>query len=348
MLNLPRLENQELKGKKVLVRADLDISEGEDYRLQTLVPTLKLLNEKGAQIILMGHRGRPNGIRDENLSLKGLAPVLSKIIGKQVTFIDIFDSKFSETRPLDNEAIILLENLRFDPGEESNDPEFVKNFIKKLGDFYGGATSFAYINDAFASSHREHASIVGVPKILSHAAGVRFSLEVENLSKVLENPQKPVVFLVSGLKEDKLSEVEPLKKIADKILIAGRLPDYLKDDNPLRKDPQIIVADLIPDKEDITLSSVEKFKEEINKAGTIVVAGPMGKYEDEGHRQGTKNVFEIVANSSAFKVAGGGDSVAAINLLGLASKFDWISVGGGAMLEFLVKGTLPGIQALLG
>jgi phosphoglycerate kinase len=177
--------------------------------------------------------------------------------------------------------------------------------------------------------------------------------EVENLSKVLDPSAgsghgKPVVFLISGVKEDKLSSVEPLKKIADKILIAGRLPDYLGDDSPLRNDPQILVADLIADKEDITLNSVDRFKKEIAKAGTIVVAGPMGKYEDEGHRQGTAAVFEAVSNSPAFKIAGGGDSVAAINLLKLATKFDWISVGGGAMLEFLVKGTLPGIEALLG
>jgi phosphoglycerate kinase len=338
-MNLPRLENQELKGKRVLVRADLDVAEGEDYRLKALIPTLELLNQKGAQIILMGHRGRPNGVRDENLSLKGLAPVLSKIIGKQVTFIDIFDSKFSETGPLDNEAIFLLENLRFEAGEEANNPEFAKKLAEN-GDFF--------VNDAFASSHREHASIVSLPKLLPHAAGVRFNQEVENLSRVFENPKRPVVFLISGLKEDKLSYIEPLETFCDKILLAGRLPDYLGDEHQLRKDPKVMVGDLIADKEDITLSTVEKFKKEIEKAGTIVVAGPMGKYEDEGHRQGTKAVFEIVANCSAFKVAGGGDSVAAINLLRLAEKFDWISVGGGAMLEFLAKGTLPGIQALLG
>jgi phosphoglycerate kinase len=318
-MNLPKLENQELKGKKVLVRADLDVDEKEDYRLQALLPTLKLLQEKEAEIILMGHRGRPEGKIVEDLKMNPVEERLKQIAS---------GINFS-----------VLENLRFNIGEEKNDIEFTKELAKN-GEFY--------VNESFATSHRDAASITGLPKLLPHAAGLRLEKEVENLSKVFDNPQKPVVFLISGVKEDKLSSVEPLKKIADKILIAGRLPDYLGDDHPLRKDSQVVVADLIPDKEDITLNSIERFKEELEKAGTIVVAGPMGKYEDEGHQQGTKGVFEAVANSSAFKIAGGGDSVAAINLLELGSKFDWISVGGGAMLEFLVKRTLPGIEALLG
>jgi phosphoglycerate kinase len=318
-MGLPKLENQDLKNKKVLVRADLDVDEKEDYRLQALLPTLKLLQEKEAEIILIGHRGRPEGKVVEDLKMKPVEERLKKIASK---------INFS-----------VLENLRFNIGEEKNDIEFTKELAKN-GEFY--------VNESFATSHRNAASITGLPKLLPHAAGLRLEKEVENLSKVFDSPQKPVVFLISGVKEDKLSSVEPLKKIADKILIAGRLPDYLGDDSPLRKDSQVVVADLIPDKEDITLNSIEKFKKEIEKAGTIVVAGPMGKYEDEGHQQGTKGVFEAVANSSAFKIAGGGDSVAAINLLELGSKFDWISVGGGAMLEFLEKGTLPGIEALLG
>jgi phosphoglycerate kinase len=318
-MNLPKLENQELKEKKILVRADLDVDEKEDYRLQALLPTLKLLQEKEAEIILIGHRGRPEGKVVEELKMKPVEDRLRQI-AQGINFS-------------------ILENLRFNPGEESNDPEFAEELAKN-GEFY--------VNESFATCHRNAASITSLPKLLPHAAGLRLEKEIENLSKVLKNPKRPVVFLVSGLKEDKLASVEPLKKIADKILIAGRLPDYLGDDNPLRKDPQILVADLIADKEDITLNSIERFKKEIEKAGIIVVAGPMGKYEDEGHRQGTTVVFEAVSKSSAFKVAGGGDSVTAINLLKLASKFDWISVGGGAMLEFLVKGTLPGIEALLG
>ncbi len=136
-------------------------------------------------------------------------------------------------------------------------------------------------------------------------------------------------------------------KFADKILIGGRLPDYIHDTSPLRKDDKVFVTNLLPDKEDITIHSIEKFLPIIEKAGTIVVSGPLGKFEEEGHRQGTKAIFDAVADSKAFKIAGGGDTESAISLLGLKDKFNWISVGGGAMLEFLAKSTLPGIEALL-
>ena len=138
--------------------------------------------------------------------------------------------------------------------------------------------------------------------------------------------------------------MEDFKKIADKILVGGRLPDYLPEDFD---DKKIIVAKLIMDKEDITIHSIEKFEDEISKAGTIVVAGPMGKSEEEGHLTGTNRVFKAIANSEAYKLAGGGETEGIISTLGLTNKFDWISIGGGASLEFLAKGTLPGIEALL-
>jgi phosphoglycerate kinase len=181
---------------------------------------------------------------------------------------------------------------------------------------------------------------------LPHAAGLRFHEEVRNLSMVFENPKRPVVMGISGVKDDKLSYIKDFLKVADKILIGGRLPEYIHDSSELHKNPKVVVANLMADKEDITIHSVEKFEEEIGKAGTIVLSGPMGKFEEEGHRQGTKRVFEAVAFGQAFKVAGGGDTQSAIKMFGLNEKFDWISVGGGAMLTFLAKGTLPGIEAL--
>ena len=230
------------------------------------------------------------------------------------------------------------ENLRFDSGEETNDPEFTRRLAEK-GD--------VYINEAFGNSHRQHASIVGLPKLLPHAAGFRFVEEVNNLSKVFDNPKRPVLFIVGGSKKDKLDYIENLKFIADKILVGGRLPDYLRDTRYSILDTKIIVANLLPDKEDMTINSIEKFEEEIGKSGTIVLAGPMGKYEDKGHRQGTERIFKAVANSNAFKITGGGDSRSVISIYNLKNKFDWVSVGGGAMLEFLAKRTLPGIEALL-
>lgn len=315
-MNLPSLQKIDIDEKKVLVRADLDfeLDDTQNLRYQSLVPTLDFLLGKASKIILMGKKGAPKGKYDENLSLKGYSKLFEKWNAE------------------------VLENLRFDPREEANNEEFAKELAEK-GD--------VYINESFAVSHREHASIVSVPKYLPHAAGLHFVKEVENLSRVFQEPKKPVIVVISGIKQNKITYIDGFKKFADKILIGGRLPEYIHDASPLRKDPKVIVAGLIQDREDITIHSIEAFETEIKNAGTIVVSGPLGKFEDEGHRQGTKRVFEAVANSDAFKVVGGGDSEEAVSLLGLREKFDWLSVGGGAMLEFLTSGTLPGIQALL-
>lgn len=315
-MNLPKLTDKDLKGKKVIVRADLDFdpTDTTNLRLTTLALTLNYIKEKEGQIVLIGHRGRPDGKVNELFSLKAFENIFSKW------------------------QLRLEENLRFNKGEEENSLDFAQK-LASLGDFY--------VNEAFAASHRAHASIVSLPKLLPHAAGLRFNLEVENLSKVFSDPKRPVVTIISGVKDDKLSYIENFLKFSDKILIGGRLPDYIHDNSPLRKNPKVIVSGLIADKEDISLHSVEEFETEIKKAATIVVSGPLGKFEEEGHRLGTKRVLEAVANSNAFKVAGGGDTESAIKLLGLSEKFNWLSVGGGAMLEFLAKGTLPGIEALL-
>jgi len=236
----------------------------------------------------------------------------------------------------------IKENLRFNLGEEANDENFAKE-IASWGDIY--------INDAWGSSHRNHASIISVPKFLPHGAGFHFVSEVENLSKVFE-PKRPLVFIISGLKEDKLPYIKEFEKFADKVLVGGRLPDFLGDEalESVRlkaESEKVLIGNLNQDKEDITLNTIEIFKKEIEKAGTIVVSGPLGKYEDEGHRQGTEGVLMAVVDSSAFKIAGGGDTEKAISTLNVSKKFDWISVGGGAMLEFLSKKTLPGIDILL-
>jgi phosphoglycerate kinase len=330
MINLPKLTDLDVVGKRVLLRLDLDTDpDPNDLRIKASEETLNYLKEKGCQILILSHKGRPTHEATageavpsdrESLSLK--------------PFQSIFDKWGAEVK----------ENLRFDPGEENNDPEFAKK-LASLGD--------VYVNEAFASSHRKHASIVGLPKLLPHAAGFRFQKEVENLSKVLNEPKRPVIFLLSGVKDDKLSYLEGIKKIADKILIGGRLPDYMGDEKLVSvrsrgEDEQVIVGNLTMDKEDITLNTIERFGKEIEKAKTIVVSGPLGKYEDEGHRQGTERVLrKVIENRDAFKVAGGGDTEKALNSLTLSQGFDWVSVGGGAMLEFLAKRTLPGIEALI-
>lgn len=334
-MDLPTLTKKNISGKKVLVRLDLDLAKGDDSRLVAAKETLLYLLEKKAKIIAIGHKGRPKGQVDESLTLKGLSENLSALTQKEVVFHSSLDV-------LPEAEVVLLENLRFYKGEEENDPEFSKK-LAGLGDFY--------VNESFAVSHRNHASIVGLPKILPHAAGFRLVAEVEKLSQALINPKRPVIALISGVKNDKVQMVKALSTKFDKILVGGRLPEYLGDEalESVRlapKNEKIVIGNLIQDKEDITLNTVQRFKDEIKKAGTIVLAGVLGKYEDGGHIQGTKEVFEAIAASGAFKIAGGGDTEAAISVFDLKAKFDWISVGGGAMLEFLASGTLPGIKAL--
>ena len=322
-MNLPKVSDIDVSGKRVLVRADLDIDIGENYRLEALLPTITYLSSKSSKIIIMGHLGRPGGKVVEELKIKPVEEELRKI-AQGIEFE-------------------VLENLRFNPGEEANDVLYAKELASK-GD--------VYVNEAFATSHRNSASITALAKLLPHAAGIRFVEETENLSKVLENPVRPLVFVVGGSKDDKKEYVKNLESLADKILIGGRLPEYYGDlalESVRQADGQdkVIIANLIQDKEDITLNSIEKFEGEIEEAGTLVLAGPMGHYEDEGHRQGTERIFKAVAASGAFKVVGGGDSLSVLSMYSLKDKFDWVSVGGGAMLEFLSKKTLPGIDVLL-
>ena len=317
-MDLPKLTDIDVSGKKVLLRLDLDTNpDPNDLRIKASYESLDYLKEKGAEIIILAHKGRPEGKVDESLSLKPFQPIFDKW-GARVE-----------------------ENLRFDPGEEANDPEFAKK-LASLGEIY--------VNDAFGSSHREHASIVGLPKLLPHAAGLHFAKEIENLSKVFENPVHPVLILISGIKNDKLDMIKPLSEIADKVLVGGRLPELLGDaalESVRLQNGKVIIGNLVMDKEDITLNTIDRFIKEINLAKTIVLAGVLGKYEEEGHRMGTEKIFRaVVANNNAFKIAGGGDTEKVIMTLSLSNGFSWISVGGGAMLDFLSQKTLPGITAL--
>lgn len=330
-MNLPKLSDIDVAYKKVILRLDLDISEGDNFRLKSSSETLKYLTENKAKTIVIGHKGRPDGTASKELSLE---PLGEKLGAKFVNDIVGPDAQ-RETQNLTEGGIILLENLRFDRREEENDEGFARA-LAALGE--------VYVNDAFAVSHRPHSSIVGIPKILPHAAGIHLASEVENLDKVLENPRKPTMLVISGVKEDKVEMLKAARDIFDRVLVGGKLPDYLGEDF---SDPKVLVAKLNPDKEDITIHSIENFEKEIAGAGTVVLAGVPGKYEDEGHRLGTERIFKAVANSNAFKVVGGGDSLAVVSMYQLEGKFNWISVGGGAMLEFLIKGTLPGIVALL-
>lgn len=339
-MNLPNLTSLRFSGKRVLLRLDLDIpfdftqgkSQSEDRRLEASVSTIKyLLEHKAKQIIILGHRGRPEGVKDESLSLRSIGLRLLEILKEKL-------GKFDE------EAFLLEENLRFDPRESfdsAQDYKRMMDFAKELA-----KKGDVYVNDAFGTSHRESASIVGLPKLLPHAAGLHLEEEVRNLEKVLENPQNPVVFIVSGGKPDKALLVEKLLDHAEFVLVGGIIAKHIKS-YCREKDGRmcIVAAHLTHGGKEITPDSAQNFVKIIETAGTIVWNGPLGDI-DNGYWDSTEMIAKAIVESRAFRVIGGGDTIRALEKLNLLDKMDYVSTGGGAMLEFLAYGDLPGLTAL--
>lgn len=328
--------NLQIEGKRVLLRLDLDIKVVrvrarervmEDFRLKASIPTFKYLIDHGAKkIVVLGHRGRPEGKIVDSLSLNPIGKYLEKLLIKELG-----------KEKVKNTDVFMLENLRFNPGEEENDTEFAKELTKE-GD--------VYVNEAFGASHREHASIVELPCLLPHAAGLRLQEEVETLSQVLNNPKQPVVFVLGGGKMDKAILVDKLLNRGEFVLVGGvlseKLTSYCRE-----KDGRmcVVAARLTHGGEDITPDSARNFAEIIKSAGTVIWNGPLGDI-DSGFWEGTQIIADAVADSRGYKIVGGGDTVRALNTLGFLDKMNWISTGGGAMLEFLAYGDLPGLKAL--
>lgn len=342
-MNLPSISDLKIKGKKVLLRTNYDVplEKGkviDPTRIEESLSTVNyLLNQDPEEIIILSHLGRPEGKIVPKLGLKPVACWLADILKLKVNKPRFRLKNFSGFKL--GEKIVLLENLRFFPEEEKNDFKFAKE-LASLADFY--------VNEAFACSHRAHASIVGVPSFFSFsqkAFGFDFLKEVEVLSKVRQKPERPLVLLLGGEKKDKIEYAKKLVKWADWILVGGRLIEYDEIPNILAH-PKI-VGSLIKDGQDITIETAKKFAEIIRQAKTVVWAGPMGNFYQEGHERGTKIIAETIVESGVFSVVGGGDTEVALSRFGLTGKINFISSGGGAMLEFLAEGTLPGIKAIL-
>lgn len=307
------LKDFNVKNKRVLVRCDFNIPLDEkeniadDFRIKQTIPTIEYLLKNEAKVILMSHLAN-------NKSLFVIEERLEKYLG--------------------SEEFTLLENLRFNKGEKENDDNFAKE-LAQLGDIY--------INDAFGVCHRKHASVVGVPKYLPSGAGFLLEKEIEVLSKVLKNPERPLVVIIGGNKiESKAKVIEQFLEKADYVLIGGRIAEQIKD-----KSNKLYIPVDSKNGFDIGPKTIKIFSEIIKKARTILWAGPLGKFEDSVYEQGTKKVAKlIVKNNQAFKIAGGGDTIFALTKFGLRDKFDHISTGGGAMLQFLSGEELPGLKAL--
>jgi phosphoglycerate kinase len=344
-VRLPRsVREADVGGKSVLVRADLNVplEEGrvaDDTRIRAALPTLQLLLEGGAsRIRVCSHLGRPKG---EDPAFR-IEPVRERLRSL-----------------LPDERIDVLENTRFHPGETKNDPELAR----ELAD-----GSDLFVNDAFGSAHRAHASTVGVAEILPAYAGLLLLAELEHLGRLLADVERPFLLVTGGAKvEDKLGVLEHLGGRADDVLVGGKMAEELREHNPLpfpvvlpgdvvaasefaeAAETKVVSFDALPDGWlglDIGPDARDDFGKRIRAAKTVFWNGPMGVFEWGPFAGGTKAVAEAVAAVAGYTVVGGGDSVRAVNELGLEDRLSWVSTGGGASLELLEGKELPGVAAI--
>ncbi|HEY5221415.1 MAG TPA: phosphoglycerate kinase [Candidatus Paceibacterota bacterium] len=349
----------------------LDFNTTDDWRMRAVLPTIKLLLKKSDRIVIVSHWGRPMGM-DKKFSLRSDAAKLSKLLGgRKVTFIDHF--RFVEIKrqvaAAPRGSIFLIENLRFLPGEEKNDPKLAKQ-LASLADFY--------VNDAFAVSHRANASVVAVTKFLPSYAGIEMENEIKSLGKAIVKPKRPVVLVLGGAKAaDKLGVITYFKNKADWFLLGGAsantilwlkgvdVKKSIKDNDP--KEPPalkkiggyrsvVLPTDFVWGAVgggaknailDIGPKTIRAFGKKIAAARTIIWSGPLGLIEKKKYAVGSIAVARAIArNRRAFSVSGGGETVMFLKQYKLDKKFSFISTGGGAMVDFLAGKKLPGIEAL--
>jgi phosphoglycerate kinase len=387
------LKDLDFKGKRVFLRVDFNVPQDEagnirdDTRIRASLPTINYLLEHGAKLIIASHLGRPKGKYEPKYSLKPVTKRLGELIFRDVILAPavVGDEVLKLKRELKEGQVLLLENLRFDLGEEKNDPSFAQGLAQEV-DYY--------VDDAFGASHRAHASVVGITQyVKKSAAGFLLKKEVDYLSKAVHSPQKPYVAILGGVKvSDKIPVIENLLNKADSILIGGamaytffkaqgfdvgrslveeemielalkllsqakekkvdfRLPsDHVAAaEKDSKAESKIIESFPIPANMmvlDIGPKTIDIYAGIIAKAKTIFWNGPLGVFEIDKFAQGTMKIAKAVAKSGAISIVGGGDSVAAVYKAGVSEKISHISTGGGASLEFIANETLPGIEAL--
>ena len=345
-MRLPRsVERADVSGKRVLVRADLNVplDDGrvaDDTRIRAAVPTLRLLLDRGAAAVAVcSHLGRPKG-HDPAFEIAPVARRLGELV--------------------DDERVRVLENTRFDPGETKNDPESARRLAEGMD---------LYVNDAFGSAHRAHASTEAVAHLLPAYAGLLMLQELDHLGRLLGDVERPFVLVAGGAKvDDKLAVLEHLGGRAETVVVGGKMAAELASRSPLAgvhvvlpadvvaadafdadAVTQIVRADAVPDGWlglDIGPESRARFAAIIRRARTVFWNGPMGVFEWERFAAGTKAVAQAVADVDGYTVVGGGDSIRAVSELGLEDRISWVSTGGGASLELLEGKELPGVAAI--
>ena len=350
------IKNITIRNRKIILRAGvnvpLDKESGkilDDSRLRASAKTIKyIFSKKPKMLLVVAHLGRPGGQVVENLSLKTLIPTWEKILNRRIILIDRLErlQAINQAGIFDREAVYLLENIRFWSGEKENRESLAEIITKGFG---------VYVNDAFSVSHRKHCSIVQLPKFVKDAvAGLLFEEEYKNLSLVRDKPKRPAVAIIGGAKiATKLPVIKNLGKIYDKVLVGGIVANEALDKKIKFSDKVVLPIDFSPtereaERLDVGPLTVVAFREEIQKAKTIVWNGPLGKFEDEETANGTRNIIKVVEDSDAFKLIGGGETLEAVKKFGHFNRYNYVSESGGAMLEFLAGKELPGIKALDG
>jgi len=382
------LQSMDVGGKRVIVRADLNVSFREDgaisddFRLKAFLPTLRTLQSRDAITLVFSHLGRPDGKRVERFALKPVAEKLSELLGKDILFIDETVGKKASAAAQNAKPgdIIVFENLRFNPGEESNDSSFARE-LSELGELY--------VDDAFGVCHRAHASVVGLPKLLPSAAGMLLVREIATLTALRDNPERPLTVILGGAKiSTKLPIVKHMLPRTDALCLGGALAntvlkakgfhvgrsmieesmveqmkELVQDGKKLHLPKDVVVAQEalanavvrtcltgeVHEQEmmlDIGPKTAEEFMEIAQKSRTVFWNGPLGWTEIPAFAKGTEYVARRLGDIEGFTVVGGGDIVAALANMRLLDKFKFISTGGGAMLEFLAGKELPGVAAL--
>jgi len=333
--------------KRVLIRCDFNVpldNKGnilDDFRIKESLPTIKYLIGNRAKVILISHLGDPQGKVVPILKLDKVGEKLGDLLNTLILKGDdcIGPAVESNTQDLEGGEVLLLENLRFHKEEEMGDMEFAKK-LSWLGDIY--------INDAFSSCHRAHASITGVPEYLPSFAGFLLLKEIENLNKILKNPQKPMVVIIGGKKIETKSEfINKISETADFVLISGLIKKEIMEKKIELLHPEKIIGPIDSlDALDIDQKAIEMFQEKILQAKTIVWNGPFGKFEQEQYSKGTTAIANAIVESKAFSVIGGGETIEFLTKKSMIEKFSHISTGGGAMLAYLSEEKMPGLKVL--
>jgi phosphoglycerate kinase len=344
-----------------LLRTDYNVplENGEildDFRLRESLPTIEhILKQDKSKIVIISHLGRPEGKIDPRYSLKPIAKKLGELLGREIIFIkDILSKEGDEAvQSLENGQIALAQNLRFYPQEEAGDSPRSDPPRREAG---GAGEQFAidlchhfgvYVNDAFSASHRAHSSISLVPKFKPSCAGFLMQKEIEELSKALKPSKRPAIAIIGGAKiETKMPVIENLASAYDAVLVGGRIAVEAQEQKLKFSENVVLPEDYVDGSLDIGPKTSEKYALAISSASFLVWNGPMGKFEDEKYATGSKAILDAVCESDAWKIAGGGETLEFINKHNMAEKFNFLSSGGGAMLEFLEGKKLPGIEAL--